>query len=238
MFARLALTTIWGLMNCTPLAFSSPTTHKNDQRNLIQLIARHKTAVKNNSNLIAKQDITVEFSNSQVDISTESRVIYINGSVVNTRQVLKKGAAPIQIVSLPKIFEHPLYRLPVPVNQEEESIQEGSEEHPEKVTCRLLKPETYQHKTYDVLEVTQDSDSDENENQNAGVYQATRVVCKYYLDKQGLVQRKTGTLFYRIPTTEPNQASKPITHSAKFYTTSIVYQKPQQEAPTTPTVHP
>ena len=165
----------------------------------------------------ATQEVVVHFKDSELYLHSVSRVIAIDGSVITLEQSPTEGQAQKLFSYLPNILTDPLHRLPL--------VSGTSEEVVGQVSYRVLRPETINGVRYEVVEVIQHPiKSDMLEGVDTG-YEVTRFACKLYLGKEGLVERKVGTLTCQEPVEEKQKKKKPRSFSVPFESVSITYRK-------------
>lgn len=206
---------------------------------LQQRVDRLQTAMLVHKNEVATQDIVVHLTDSVMDLRTESRVIYDEGTVQTTFQTLREGTVPHEFQYLPAILVHPLRRLPTvfvpPVQHiKNASITVSPAEGSGKAIFRILPNEKINGTVYEVLEVTQYSSSEEMMECDKPGLVVTRIVCKLYVGSDGLVERKSGVLFYRDFVVTPaagKSTKKPREQRATFESIRIEYTNPPEGAP-------
>lgn len=163
----------------------------------------------------ATQEVVVHFKDSELYLHSVSHVIGSDGSTIYFGQSPTEGQAKKLFSYLPNILTDPLHRLPV---------VSGASEEVGQVSYRLLRPETINGVRYEVVEVVQIPIKDDMMTGPESGYEVTRMVCKLYLGKEGLVERKVGTLTCQEPV-EEKQKKKPRSFSVPFESVSITYRK-------------
>lgn len=163
----------------------------------------------------ATQEVVIHFKDSELYLHSVSRVVGSDGSVIYFAQSPTKGLAEKLFSYLPHLITDPLHRLP---------LVSGASEEAGKVSYRLLRPETVNGVRYEVIEAIQLPVKSEMETGEATGYEVTRLVCKLYLGKEGLVERKVGTLTCQEPVEETQKKKKPRSFSVPFESVSITYR--------------
>lgn len=193
---------------------------------LEQRLARLQATITAHKKIqIANQEIVIHFKEVESDLRTESRDVGINGSVVTSSQTSRNGVEPPLFHYLPLILLHPLHRLPLPPGPGEEYPEEKSL----KTRFRLLRAETVNETSYEVIEVTQQLTPENMMGCADSGFIATKIVCKLYIGSDGLIQRKSGVLSYRnLEAKEKNERRE---QRATFESTRIAYRDAPVEKP-------
>ncbi|MCX6378840.1 MAG: hypothetical protein NT023_05080 [Armatimonadetes bacterium] len=234
---------VFGLV-CMFLCFGVLSAQRSAAESLRSRLERVQTAIEAHRKQTALQEISVYFNDGTMDVHTESKEIVTDsgsrGQVVTTKQNMMSGASLRIFRDLPTTFVHPLHRLP---NQFDQKLEETgvvdssvSVEGAGKTAFRGLRSETIEGVVYEVLEFTQylpkeketpSGTTDDGDTIKPLDLVCTKLVCKLYIGKDGLIRRKSGVIYYKVIET-PGVSGKPVkkvrTESTKFESKLIVYR--------------
>lgn len=234
---------VFGLV-CMFLCFGVLSAQRSAAESLRSRLERVQSAIEAHRKQTALQDISVYFNDGTMDVHTESKEIVTDsgsrGHVVTTKQNMISGVSLRVFRDLPTTFVHPLHRLP---NQFDQKLEETgvvdssvSVDSVGKTAFRGLRSETIEGVVYEVLEFTQYLPK-EKETTSGTTYDGdtikpldlvcTKLICKLYIGKDGLIRRKSGVIYYKV-IESPRASGKPVkkarTLSTKFESKLIEYR--------------